>query len=44
MDDEFLTETSVFHQIAINPGTGFHRITIIDQNGYILVKKFEIMN
>lgn len=44
LDDKFIGSTSQFHQKAIAPEAGLHRLTLIDQKGESLSIKFEIMN
>lgn len=44
LDDQFLTETHYFHQVAIDPAGGWHKITIMDGKGNILVKNFQVMD
>jgi penicillin-binding protein 1C len=43
LDDEYLTTTERFHQIAISPPPGVHIITIVDDNGESISRQFEIM-
>jgi penicillin-binding protein 1C len=43
IDDEFMFETTYFHQIAISPSPGMHKITIIDNFGNTLIKKFQVL-
>lgn len=44
VDDDFFCETRFFHQVAINPKPGWHKVTIVDNSGNTLVKKFQVMN
>ncbi|HEX3009481.1 MAG TPA: penicillin-binding protein 1C [Bacteroidales bacterium] len=44
LDDDFLIETRYFHQVAISPAPGWHKITIVDSFGNVLVKKFLILS
>ncbi len=43
LDDEFIAETHYFHQLAISPEPGWHKITIVDNEGNSLVKKFQVL-
>jgi penicillin-binding protein 1C len=43
LDDEYLEETRIFHQLAFRPSPGWHKLTVIDDQGHLLVKKFEIL-
>lgn len=43
LDDIFLGSTSRFHQMALRPEPGEHLITLIDESGEKLIKKFEII-
>ncbi len=44
LDDKFIGSTTQFHQKAIAPEAGLHRITLVDQKGETLRIKFEILN
>lgn len=43
VDDKFVAETHYFHQLAINPAPGWHKITIVDNEGNSLEKKFQVL-
>jgi penicillin-binding protein 1C len=43
IDDKYITTTRQFHQVAINPTKGFHTITIVDEEGGTITRKFEIL-
>ncbi len=43
IDNEFVGQTSRFHQLALQPKPGKHQLTLIDQNGNRLEKFFEIL-
>jgi penicillin-binding protein 1C len=43
IDDEFITTTQRFHQIAVNPGAGRHLLTLVDETGYSISREFEII-
>lgn len=44
LDDEFIAVTKKFHQIAIAPQPGEHYITLIDETGLTLRKRFYIIS
>lgn len=44
IDNEFITETKYFHKINVNPSPGDHILTVIDENGEKLIRKFTIIN
>jgi penicillin-binding protein 1C len=44
LDDEFISVTRQNHQTAISAPPGFHRLTLIDQNGETLSLRFEILS
>jgi penicillin-binding protein 1C len=44
LDDEYLGLTHGQHQIAFTPTPGRHRLTVIDNDGRTLVRKFEVMD
>ncbi len=43
LDDQYLGQTSEIHQVAINPGIGHHKLNLIDEDGYSVVIKFEVI-
>jgi penicillin-binding protein 1C len=43
LDGEFVAETSRFHQISLAPSLGEHVITLIDENGVTIKKRFSII-
>ncbi|MDZ7878377.1 MAG: penicillin-binding protein 1C [Saprospiraceae bacterium] len=43
LDNEFVGSTKTFHQIALQPTVGKHRLTLVDENGNRLEQRFEIM-
>lgn len=43
LDDKYVGETTDFHQIAINPPAGKHRLTLVDANGNNLQINFEVL-
>jgi penicillin-binding protein 1C len=44
LDDQFIGSTTQFHQKALAPEAGLHRLTLLDQKGETLRIKFEIMS
>jgi penicillin-binding protein 1C len=44
LDNEFIGTTTQFHQMAINPSSGKHVLTIIDESGESVSRNFEIMD
>jgi len=43
LNDKFLATTEAIHEIAIQPQKGSYTITVVDQVGNELIKKFEIL-
>ena len=43
LDDEYVGVTQKFHQVALNPSKGTHVITIVDQQGETITRRFEIL-
>jgi len=43
LDGEYLGTTTEFHQKELSPNKGFHTLTLVDQYGETLVRKFEIL-
>lgn len=44
LDGEFIASTRKTHHLAINPGEGRHVLTIIDDAGEILERRFEVIS
>jgi penicillin-binding protein 1C len=44
IDDQFVGETAVFHQLAPNPGPGEHRLILVDENGNRLERRFKVLS
>jgi penicillin-binding protein 1C len=44
LDDEYLGETSRFHQMELRPDPGWHTLVLIDASGNILEKRFEVVD
>jgi penicillin-binding protein 1C len=43
LDDSYLESTVHNHQVAISPGVGLHRITLVDEKGETITRQFEIL-
>jgi len=43
LDDRFIGTTIQSHQMALSPSQGFHRLTLVDEDGESLMIRFEIM-
>ena len=43
LDGVFLGSTKTFHQMALQPATGKHHLTLVDKDGYRLELTFEII-
>ena len=44
LDDTYLGETSVFHDLEARPGPGFHTITLVDGKGSRISRRFEVLS
>jgi penicillin-binding protein 1C len=40
LNDELVAETDLFHQVALSPPPGLHRLTLVDEAGNSLQKRF----
>jgi penicillin-binding protein 1C len=43
MDNKYVGETTDFHQMALNPAAGKHKLTLVDGNGHNLEINFEVL-
>jgi penicillin-binding protein 1C len=43
IDDQYVGMTLSFHQMAIQPGRGKHRLTLVDEKGETLQSTFEVL-
>lgn len=43
LDDEYLGSTRTFHQQALLPGSGSHTLTLVDEQGNRLSRRFEVL-
>lgn len=44
LDDEFISSTNNFHEIAIYPAQGIHTLTLVDESGSSISQNFEIVS
>ena len=44
LDDRFLGTTATFHQMALSPAPGTHRLTVVDPYGHRLERSLTILN
>ncbi len=44
IDNQYVGETTNFHQIALNPETGKHKLTVIDENGEKITVNFSVIS
>ncbi|WP_406826567.1 penicillin-binding protein 1C [Pedobacter sp. KACC 23697] len=44
IDDEYVSTTTNFHQLAISPPPGKHTLTLVDENGERLVQVFTVLD
>jgi penicillin-binding protein 1C len=43
LDDNYIASTTRFHQLAISPSKGFHSITVVDDQGETISRRFLIL-
>ncbi len=43
LDEKYIGKTNAFHQMALNPKPGKHKLTLVDENGETLEQYFEII-
>ena len=43
LNDEYIGSTNDFHDLALNPEVGKHKLTLVDENGFRLEQRFEIL-
>ena len=43
LDDEYIGETTRFHQMALSPAPGKHFITLVDDAGERITHQFEVL-
>jgi penicillin-binding protein 1C len=43
LDDDYLGTTQTFHQKALQPAPGMHTLTLVDENGQRLERRFEVI-
>ena len=44
LDDQFVKATRYMHQVELLPADGWHTLTLVDENGEILYKKFLVLD
>jgi penicillin-binding protein 1C len=44
LDDKYVGESSAYHQMALNPTAGKHKLTLVDANGNTLQINFEVLD
>ena len=44
IDNEFIETTTNFHQLAVNPSPGRHKLTLVDENGERLEQYFTVLD
>ncbi|MGY3052073.1 penicillin-binding protein 1C [Pedobacter sp. UYEF25] len=44
IDDEYIATTTNFHQLAVSPSPGRHKLTLVDENGERLEQYFTILD
>lgn len=44
LDEKFIGTTRHIHKLGITPQKGSHILTLVDENGYTLVQKFEVVD
>lgn len=42
LDEDYLAETRIFHSVSVHVPSGIHRVTVVDQDGNRLEKRFEV--
>ncbi|RYU92566.1 penicillin-binding protein 1C [Mucilaginibacter terrigena] len=44
LDDKYVGESSAYHQMALNPSPGRHKLTLVDANGNTMQINFEVLD
>ncbi len=44
LDDQFIAVTQTIHQVELLPPGGWHKLTLVDENGETLNKRFQVMD
>jgi penicillin-binding protein 1C len=44
LDDEYIGETKDYHQLALNPSPGKHKLILVDSDGNRLQTNFEVLD
>lgn len=43
LDGNYLGQTRIYHQLGISPAPGWHQMTVVDETGNTLEKRFEVV-
>ncbi|GHT50654.1 penicillin-binding protein 1C [Spirochaetia bacterium] len=43
LDETYLGETQTFHEMPMRPSAGMHRVTIVDNHGNTITRRFEVL-
>ena len=43
LDNEYLGSTSDIHQMEVSAGIGIHTLTLVDENGEVIYRRFEVV-
>lgn len=43
LDDVYMGATQEFHELAVRPSTGEHKVTLVDATGQVLERRFEVL-
>lgn len=44
LDDRYIGHTRNIHQMGLSPAKGFHTLTLVDQEGTVLIRHFEVVD
>ncbi|MEP6513297.1 MAG: penicillin-binding protein 1C, partial [Parafilimonas sp.] len=44
LDDEYIATTENFHHVAVNPAEGKHILTVVNEDGEMVTRNFEILD
>jgi penicillin-binding protein 1C len=43
IDDEYVGMTNEIHQLSVAPSPGWHRLTLVDEAGERIVRRFQVL-
>ena len=43
LDEQFVGQTSIFHHLELKPEPGEHQITLVDESGKKISRRFEVL-